>query len=205
MSLQKITFGDKEINKKDYYSSKQVISLDSVDTSKITVSNKWKINDTTSKCFIGYLNENVIKPLVIILPQMSGFMLKIMLQNISFIKEDKDIYSKYSEIWDKIKRISKLKFNTDPIRDEKYIVTKSKIFNEVNKTTFTNDKIPKERNHYVCLAAINIVSILKIDKKVYPQVYLEQCKYKLKNRKAVDFIDKEVELSSESDSDYETS
>ena len=40
---------------------------------------------------------------------------------------------------------------------------------------------------------------MKIEKKVYPQVYLEQCKYKLKKIKSVDFISNEVELSSESD------
>ena len=82
--------------------------------------------------------------------------------------EDKYIYWKYSEIWDKIKKLLKLKFSTNPIHDEKYIVTKVKIFNEVNKTKFTDDKIPKERIHYVCIAAINIDSVLKIDKKVYP-------------------------------------
>ena len=92
-----------------------------------------------------------------------------------------------------------VKFNTNPIRDEKYITTQVKVFDGVNKTTFTNDKIPKERNHYVCIAAINIDSVMKIDRKVYPQVYLEQCKYKLKEKKPVDFINTEVELSSESD------
>ena len=59
--------------KKKFYSSGQVISFNSVDTHKIILSNKWKINDTTSKFFIGYLNEDVIKSLCIILPQMSGF------------------------------------------------------------------------------------------------------------------------------------
>ena len=59
--------------KKKFYSSGQVISCNSVDTHKIILSNKWKINDTTSKFFIGYLNEDVIKSLCIILPQMSGF------------------------------------------------------------------------------------------------------------------------------------
>ena len=53
MSSQKIIFGDKEIDKKGFYSSRQVISLNSVDTSKVIVSDKWKINDTTSKFFIG--------------------------------------------------------------------------------------------------------------------------------------------------------
>ena len=47
MSLRKIKFGNKEVNKKEFYSSKQAISLDSVDLNKIVVSKKWKINDTT--------------------------------------------------------------------------------------------------------------------------------------------------------------
>ena len=49
MSLRKIKFGNKEVNKKEFYSSKQAISLDSVDLDKIVVSKKWKINDTTYK------------------------------------------------------------------------------------------------------------------------------------------------------------
>ena len=48
MSSQKLKFGDKEVDKKEFYLSKHAISLDSVDLSKIVVSNKWKINDTTS-------------------------------------------------------------------------------------------------------------------------------------------------------------
>ena len=62
---------------------------------------------------------------------------------------------------------------------------------------FSDNEIPKERNHYICIAAICINSILKMEKKNYPQVYLEQCKYKIKRRKAVDFIDAEVDLSSD--------
>ena len=73
MSLIKIKFGNKEVNKKELYSSKQAFSLDSVDLNKIVVSKKWKINDTTYKYFCGYLNNDVIKPLCVILPQMDGY------------------------------------------------------------------------------------------------------------------------------------
>ena len=120
MSSQSITFGDKKVDKKEFYSSRQVISLNSVDTSKIIVSDKWKINDTTSKFFIGYLNEDVIKSLCIILPQMRRFIKysESGAKNMSFMTEDKVIYLKYSEIWDKIKKLLKLKFSTDPIRDK---------------------------------------------------------------------------------------
>ena len=49
MSFKKIKFGDEEVDKKELYSSKQAISLDSVDLDKRVVSNKWKINETTYK------------------------------------------------------------------------------------------------------------------------------------------------------------
>ena len=71
MSSRKIKFGDKEVNKKEFYSSKQAILLDSVDLIKMVVSNKWKINDTTYKYLCGYLNNDIIQPLCVILPQMS--------------------------------------------------------------------------------------------------------------------------------------
>ena len=176
MNEQKITFGDKEISKKDFYSSMQAISLDSVDKSKTIVSKKWKINDSTIKFFIGYLNEDIVRPLCIILPQMSGFIKyfddgnKIM----SFKIENKDIYSKYSDNWKKIKKLLNVKFNSLPIYNEEYIKTKVKIFNGVNNTSFNNNEIPKEKIHYICIAAINIDSVMKIDKKIYPQIYLEQ-------------------------------
>ena len=73
MSSRKIKFGDKEVDKKKFYSSKQAILLDSVDLSKIVVSNKWKINDTTYKYLCGYLNNDTIQPLCVILPQMNGY------------------------------------------------------------------------------------------------------------------------------------
>ena len=59
-------------------------------------------------------------------------------------------------------------------------------------TTFTNNVIPIEKTNYTCISAIDIDSVLKIDKTAYPQAYLEQCKYKLKKRKPVNFIDFEI-------------
>ena len=120
-------------------------------------------------------------------------------KNVSFITEGNKDFSKYSEVLGKIKKLLNVKFSTNPIREEKYLTAKVKIFNGVNRTNFTDDKIPKEKKYYVFIDAINIDSIIKINKKVYPQVSLEQCNYKLKKRKLVDFIDKEVELSGESD------
>ena len=65
-------------------------------------------------------------------------------------------------------------------------------------TLFSGNEIPKEKNHYICIAAICIDSVLKVDKKNYPQVYLEKCKYEIERRKPIDFIDAEIGLSSDS-------
>ena len=49
-----------------------------------------------------------------------------------------------------------------------------------------------EKNHYICIPAIDIDSVVKIDKKAYPQTYLEECKYKLKKRKLMIVITKMI-------------
>ena len=73
------------------------------------------------------------------------------------------------------------------------ILAELKIFKKKNTTTFNNNNIvPIEKNQYICIPVIDIESVLKIDKKVYPQAYLEECKYKLKKRKLASFIDSEI-------------
>ena len=143
MSSQKIKFGDKEVDKKEFYSSKQAILLDSIDLSKIVVSSKWKINDTTYKYFCGYLNDDVIQPLCVILPQMSGYIKYFDDggKNMSFVTDDKEVYEKYYEIWNVVKKLIKLKFTVSPIRDDKYILAKLKMFKKINLTTFTDNVI----------------------------------------------------------------
>ena len=74
MSSRKIKFGDEKVDKAEFYSSKQAISLASVDLNKIVVSNKWKINDTTYKYLCGYLNNDTIQPLCHLLRMMRKFM-----------------------------------------------------------------------------------------------------------------------------------
>ena len=195
MSSKKIKFGDKEVDKKEFYSSKQTISLDSIDLRKIVVLNKCKINDTTYKYSCGYLNNDVIQPLCVILPQMSRYIKYFDNdgKNMSFVTDDEEVYEKYNEIWEVVRKLLKVKFTVNPIRDDKYIIAKLKIFNGKNGATFTNNIIPIERNNYICIAAIDTDSVLKIEnKRAYPQAYLEQCKYKLKERKLINFIDNEI-------------
>ena len=55
-----------------------------------------------------------------------------------------------------------------------------KAFSEVINTILSENEFLKESIHYICIASINVDSVMIIDKKNYPQVYLEECKYKLK-------------------------
>ena len=113
-------------------------------------------------------------------------------KNISFLIEGEDVYLKYTGIWNKIEMLLGVKLHSQPVYDDKYIKTKVKTFNSMGSTLFSGNVIPKERNHYICIATICVDSVLKIDKKNYPKVYLEQCKYKTKKRELVNFIDDDL-------------
>ena len=81
--------------------------------------------------------------------------------------------------WIKVKESVSIKFNSMPVYDEKYIKAKVREFSGVIKTNFLGDKIPKESMHYTCIACIAIDSAMKMEKKNYPQVYLEECKHRM--------------------------
>ena len=57
--------------------------------------------------------------------------------------------------------------------------------------------------HYTCIACITIDSVMRIEKKNYPQVYLEECKYRIKKIQMSKFINTELKSESESESDTE--
>ena len=59
-----------------------------------------------------------------------------------------------------------------PVYDEKYIKAKVREFNGVIQTNFLGDEIPKENVHYTCIVCITIDSVMRMEKKNYPQVYL---------------------------------
>ena len=91
-----------------------------------------------------------------------------------------------------------------PVYDEKYIKVKVREFDGVIKTNFISDEVPKENKHYTCIACITIDSVVKMEKKKYPQVYLEECKYRMKNTKITKFIEAELKSKSESESELDS-
>ena len=101
----------------------------------------------------------------------------------SFIGDDKEVYDKYGAIWGKIGKLLKLTFSVNAIRDDKYVCCKLKIFGEVVWSTFTEDIVPVEKECYLCTAAIDIDSVLKVDKKSLPASLLGTVQVRIKEKK----------------------
>ena len=119
----------------------------------------------------------------------------------SFIIKDDSILIKYNKIWNKIREIKCIKFHSMPVYDEKYKKAKIREFDGVIKTNFLGNEVPKEEVHYTCIACIIIDSIMEMEKKNYPKVYLEECKYNIKKIKMPEFTDARLESDSCSDSE----
>ena len=170
------------------------------------MSDKFKHSSGGLKYFIGYAEGEIVKLFCIILPQMTGYIKYFENggKNMSFVIKDDDVLDKYNEIWDKIKETLSIKFHSMPVYDEKYIKAKVREFSGVIKTNFLSDEVPKENEHYTCIACITIDSVMRMEKKNYPQVYLEECKYKPKKIKMTKFIEAVLESESESELESDT-
>ena len=106
--------------------------------------------------------------------------------------------------WDVIKNKLKNKFHSLPAYDKKYLKTKVREYDGAIKTNFLGNDMPKENMHYTCIACITIDSVMRMDKKYFPQVYLEECKYKIKKIQMSRFISTEIDLNSGSDSESDS-
>ena len=108
------------------------------------------------------------------------------------------VLDKYNETCYKIKEILSIKFHSMSVYDEKYIKVKVREISGVIKTNFLGDEITKENEHYTCIACIIIDSVMRMEKKNYLQVYLKECKYRMKKTKMTKFMEAELESESES-------
>ena len=122
-------------------------------------------------------------------------------KNMSFMIKDDKVWDKYDKIWNVIKDKLGIKFHSKPVYEYKYLRVKVRVFEGIIKTNFLGNGVPKENMHYTCIACITIDSVMKMDKKYFSQVYLEECKYKIKKVQMPRFIN--TELKSDSDSETE--
>ena len=178
----------------------------SVNTKHIVTSDKFKHTDEGFKYFIGYQEDEIVELLCIILPQMSGYIKYFENggKNMSFMVKDDNVLDKFNNIWDKIKEKLSIRFHSMPVYDQTYIKAKVREFDGVIKTNFLGDGVTKENMHYACIACITINSVMRMEKKNHPRVYLEECKYRAKKIQMSRFINTELESASESESKSDT-
>ena len=201
MNTKNIYFDNKKVKESDFYKNKKAFQIDDIDVNKILVSKKEPYGTKNAlNHFIGY-NDNVIRPLFVRLPQMTGYFKKFN-ENVtmSFRVNNKQLLKNYNKIWEKVEKLMRIDFESKPVYgdDNKYIKTKIKIYAGSMVTNFHNKKIPEEKAPCKCLSIIMLDSVIKVNKKYYPQTFLDECKYvqeKIKNENNID-----DDLKSDSDS-----
>ena len=100
-----------------------------------------------------------------------------------------------------------IEFDSDPIYgdNDKYIKTKIKMYEDRVNTNFQGKKVPKENVSYKCLSLIMLDSVIRVNKKYYPQTLLEECKYVIRKNEMENLINDDLYLSSsDTESDNET-
>ena len=201
MSGKNINFNASKIRKSYFYKKKIIYNIEDIDAKKILVFKKEAYGSKNSfKYFLGYNDNDVIRPLCVKLSPMTGYARKFKENTtMSFRANNKQLLKNYNKIWKKIEHLININF------ENKFIKTKIKIYAGSTITNFHKNQIPKEKPPSKCLSIIMLDSVIKGNKKYYPQILLEKCKHVQEKIKTENYIDEDLEKSgSDSDSSNET-
>ena len=118
---------------------------------------------------------------------------------------DNRLLKKYTKIWEQISKLINIESDREPVYDDndKYIKTKIKLYGGKINTNVQGKKIPKENASYKCLSLKMLDSIIRANKKYYPQTHLEECKYEIKKNLINDDLDPTSSDESYNESDNE--
>ena len=163
MSGKSINFEEKNPNKSNFYKNKKLFKIEDIDINNILISNKESHGIKNSlKYFIGYYDDDVIRLLCILLPQMIGYV-KCFDSNkrMSFKVSDNKLLKKYNKIWERVSNLLSIKSDSEPVYgdNDKYIKTKIKLYGDKINTNFQGKKTPIENASYKCLSLIMLVRL----------------------------------------------
>ena len=105
---------------------------------------------------------------------------------------DEKLSGKYKAIWPKIEDLKKIKLNTLPVCDDRYIKTKITTFGDKFYTNIRDLDVPEGDIECESFTVISIYSLLVCDKKYYLQVYLDNYAYKIVNKQMTDYLDENL-------------
>ena len=119
----------------------------------------------------------------------------------SFKVNDDRLLKKYTKIWGRVNILMNIEFDGEPVYDDndKYMKAKIKSYRDKENTNFQGKKIPKENASYKCLSLIILRSVIRVNKKYYPQTLSEECKYEIIKTKMENLINGDLDLSSSDD------
>ena len=120
MGKKILKFNNIRINKKEFHKSKEPIDLMSVNLDQIDISDKFKHNSEGLKYVTAYQEGGIVKPLCIILAQMSGCIKDFENggKNMSFLIKDDEVWEKCEQIWNVIKIKLGIKFHSELIYEK---------------------------------------------------------------------------------------
>ena len=127
-------------------------------------------------------------------------------KTMSFTVSYSKLLEKYTKIWERVSNLMEIKFDSKPVYGDNdiYIKTKIKLHGDKMNTNFQGKKIPKENVSYKCLSLIMLDSVIRKNKKCYPQTLLEEYKYEIKKNKMENLIKDDLDPSSSDGSDSES-
>ena len=147
MSEKTLKLDNIRVNKKEFHRPNQAIDLMSLNVDQTVIFDKFKHSDDGFKYFIGYQEDEIVKPFCIILPQMSGYIKYFEKggKNMSFLIKDHEVWEKYKKNWDVIKSKLSIKFHSKPIYDQKYLKANVREFEGV--INFLDNEMPLLHNY----------------------------------------------------------
>ena len=123
----------------------------------------------------------------------------------ALMAENKQVLEDYKKIWEKIKKLRGIDFESKATYNDKYINTKIKTYKDSITTNFFDKtgfkEVPEEKVPHKCLSIIVLDSVFYAYEKYYPQTFLEERKYVRENVKTKNYTDMKLESESDSDSD----
>ena len=144
MSGKNINFDGKKIRKSTFYKNRKINNIEEIDANDILVSKKEPYGTKSSfKYFIGYNDNDIIRPLRVKLPQMNKYVRKFD-KNVTiwFWLTDKQLSKNYNKIWQKVEKLMRIGFGSKLVYgdDDKHRKTEIKTYGKSKITNFHNKK-----------------------------------------------------------------
>ena len=182
-----------EIAKEKFCASKKPIKIWNVNVDNVVISKLVKTK-TNSKYLIGLKFYKAIRPLVLIMLKMSGYVKTFKVKKgdrdksnklMSFHLDNEKLLQKCKAIWTIIENLKNIKLNALQVYDDRYIKTKIRTYGNKPYTYFRGSNMPEDDIECEPFTVISIDSLFVFENKYYLQVYSDNCDYKIVNKRQI--------------------